>query len=109
MVEDDPDLGPLLVDWLAEDHLVRRAETCGEAIELVDEEVDVALLDRMLPDGTGEDVLDEIRSAGVDCRVAMLTAMPVESDVGGSDIDAYLEKPVFADDLRRTVARLLGS
>lgn len=107
VVEDDPDLGPLLVDWLAEDHIVRLAESCAKAIELVDEEIDVALLDRTLPDGTGTDVLDAIHTKGIDCRVAMLTAMPMECGASESHFDEYLEKPIYGDDLRRTVIELL--
>jgi CheY-like chemotaxis protein len=47
---------------LTDEYRVRRAYGGHEALEQVGEEVDVALLDRRMPDLSGDEVLDRIRS-----------------------------------------------
>lgn len=56
------------------------AGTATEAIENFDDTVDVAFLDRRLPDASGDHVLEQIRARG-DCKVAMLTAIEPDFDI----------------------------
>lgn len=63
---------------------------------------DVIVLDLMLPDGSGLDLLAEIRLSGNDCPVLLLTARDkVEDRVAGLDhgADDYLVKPFDLDEL----------
>jgi CheY-like chemotaxis protein len=94
--------------WLAEEYDVRTATGGREAVELVDGTVDVVLLDRRMPDMTGDEVLRQIRQEGYDCRAGMVTAVDPDFDIVEMDFEAYLTKPITDDDLRDTVEELLA-
>lgn len=85
---------------------VRTANGGEAALDALSEDVDVVLLDRDMPDVSGDDVLAAIRDAGYDCRVAMVTANEPDEDVVGLGYDTYLRKPVSGDDLTEVVERL---
>ncbi|MFB6107063.1 MAG: HalX domain-containing protein [Halobacteriaceae archaeon] len=107
VVEDERDLADLYATWLADDYDVRTAYTVEEARETVDDAVDVALLDRRLPDGSGGDVLEYIRDQDLPCRVAMVTAVDPDFDIIELGFDDYVIKPVSEADLRAVVETLL--
>jgi DNA-binding response OmpR family regulator len=60
-----------------------------------------------MPDTTGDEVLKKIRTQGIDCRVAMITAVEPDLDIVEMPFDDYLVKPVTRDDLRGLVDVLL--
>ncbi|MBW4040728.1 MAG: response regulator transcription factor [Acidobacteria bacterium] len=97
LVEDDPELGPLMAEVLGEDYavtLVGDGDAGLEAGRLGDFEAIV--LDRRLPGRDGVDVVRGLRRAGVVTPVLMLTALGAVSDrVEGLDAgaDDYLVKP----------------
>ncbi|MFB6161167.1 MAG: response regulator transcription factor [Haloferacaceae archaeon] len=107
IVEDEPDLADLYATWLDEEYDVRTAYGGREALDLVDDDVDVVLLDRRMPDMPGDEVLSSIRESDGDCRVAMVTAVEPDFDIIAMGFDDYLVKPVAKDDLHRTVGTLL--
>ena len=107
IVEDDPDLADLYARWVGAEHDARVAYDGQEALEKLDTEVDVVLLDRMMPGLSGDTALERIRERGVDCRVAMVTAVEPDFDVIEMGFDAYLTKPVAEADLLETIDRLL--
>jgi DNA-binding response OmpR family regulator len=106
VVEDEPDVAETYARWLG-DCAVRRAETGPDALAQLDETVDVVLLDRMMPGMSGAEVLEEIRSRDVDCRVAMVTAVDPGFDVIEMGFDEYVTKPPDREQLVGTVDRLL--
>lgn len=108
VVEDERDLADMYAEWLEEEYEVRVTYDGETALELVDETVDVVLLDRLMPGLSGDDVLAEIEGRDYDPLVAMITAVEPDFDVLSMGFDDYLVKPVFADDLRATVERLLS-
>ncbi|MFB6138237.1 MAG: response regulator transcription factor [Halobacteriaceae archaeon] len=108
VVEDERDLADLYADWLADEYDVRVAYTAQEALETVDDEVSVVLLDRRLPDRPGSEVLATIRERGLECRVAMVTAVDPDFDIVEMGFDDYLVKPVSRAELRETVDGLLS-
>jgi DNA-binding response OmpR family regulator len=71
----------------------------GEALVELDEAVDVVLLDRRMPGMSGDEVLGHVRDWGLDCRVAMITAVDPDSDIVGMGFDDYLTKPISKDKL----------
>lgn len=79
-----------------------------EALEKVDEDVDVVLLDRRMPDLSGDDVLDRIRERGLDCRVVMVTAVDPDFDIVDMPFDSYLKKPVKREELLSEIERQLS-
>jgi len=107
IVEDEPDVAETYRLWLANNHEVRTARDGEEGIEQLDQEVDVVLLDRMMPGISGGEVLDYIRNQELDCRVAMVTAVEPDFDILEMGFDAYLSKPVKGEELETTVENLL--
>jgi two-component system copper resistance phosphate regulon response regulator CusR len=124
VVEDEQKTRESLVEGLRlEAWHVAACESGAEAMSLVDREAfDLVVLDWMLPDGDGIDVLRRIRSHGAQTPVLMLTARSTLNDrvIGlDSGADDYLGKPfAFAELLARcrallrrpawTTGRLLG-
>ena len=107
VVEDEPSVAEGYELWLRDTYDVRTAHDGREALEMVDGTVDVVLLDRMMPEMAGMEVLDEIRTRGVDCRVAMVTAVEPDFDVIEMGFDAYITKPPERAELKETVEKLL--
>jgi DNA-binding response OmpR family regulator len=106
-VDDEPDVTEVYSLWLPDEYTVHRAAGGEEALEVMDETVDVVLLDRLMPGTNGDAVLEHIREEGYDCRVAMVTAVDPDFDVLEMPFDDYVVKPVDPDELRATVDRLL--
>ena len=110
VVEDEPDLADLYAAWLGDEYRVRTAYGGQEALEHLDEvddDVDAILLDRRMPGLSGDEVLSAVRERGIDCRVAMVTAVEPDFDILKMGFDDYLVKPVTSDTLRDTVEGLL--
>ena len=106
VVEDETDLADLYAAWLGDDYRVRTAYGGREALENLDSEVDVVLLDRRMPGLSGDEVLDAIQERGIDCQVAMVTAVEPDFDVLEMGFDDYLVKPVAREELLETVGDL---
>jgi two-component system, OmpR family, response regulator len=112
IVEDEPRMGELIRRvLLAERHTADLAEDGVGALALAREGgYDAIILDRMLPDLDGTEVLQVLRSRGDRTPVLMLTALgSVEHRVAGLDAgaDDYLAKPfAFSELLARL--RALG-
>ncbi len=114
VVEDEPKMGALVQRVLtSERHVVDLAPDAVAALGLAapgGEPYDVLVLDRMLPDLDGLELLRVLRSRGVTTPALMLTALgAVEERVAGLDAgaDDYLAKPFsFAELLARV--RALG-
>ncbi|MXR40211.1 response regulator [Halobaculum sp. WSA2] len=107
VVDDEAEVRELYADQLADEYDVSTAASGSEALDVLDDSVDVVLLDRRMPGLHGDDTLERIRASGVDVRVAAVSGVGVGLDVVGLPIDAYLEKPVDLDDLRDAVDRLV--
>ena len=107
VVEDEPDLADLYATWLRDDYDVRVAYGGREALDSLDNDVSVVLLDRRMPDLSGDEVLAALRERGIECRVAMVTAVEPDFDIIEMGFDDYLVKPVSKDALHDTVSNLL--
>ncbi|WP_375389795.1 response regulator transcription factor [uncultured Amnibacterium sp.] len=107
LVEDDPQLGPLMVEVLGEDYAVTLIRDGDEGLEAARRgDFDAIVLDRRLPGTDGVGVVRELRSTGVTTPVLMLTALGTVGDrVDGLDAgaDDYLVKPF---DFAELAARL---
>lgn len=107
VVEDEPDLADLYAAWLGDDYDVRTAYGGREALEQLDEDVSIVLLDRRMPGLSGDEVLVAVRDRGIECRVAMVTAVEPDFDIVAMGFDDYLVKPVTREALTETVESLL--
>ena len=113
IVEDDPEMGMGLQDYfdiLGYD--VTRAADGNKALQLMTTlpAYDVVLLDVMLPNKNGFEILREARKAGVNSPVVMLTVKGTESDkLQGFDLgaDDYVTKPFSAEELSARVKAVL--
>ncbi len=83
------------------------ARSGEEALQVIDEDVDVILLDRRMPGTTGDEVVEAIRNRGLDCRIIMLTAVDPDFDITEMAIDDYVVKPVTKETLKQVVDRAL--
>jgi DNA-binding response OmpR family regulator len=107
VVEDNPKMADLVRRVLvAERFVVELAPDGATAVALAGAgSFDVVVLDRMLPDLDGADVVRVLRARGIATPVLMLTALgSVDDRVGGLDAgaDDYLAKPfAFAELLAR--------
>jgi len=108
VVEDEQALIELYVRWLDGEYDVRTAKGGEEALEQFDGDVDVVLLDRLMPGMSGDEVLTEVRERSDDCKVAMVTAVEPDFDVITMGFDDYLTKPVEQETLQETIRRLLS-
>lgn len=108
IVEDDPDISSLielhLLDFGAE---VIRIEDGIEALQVgLNEVFDMIILDVMLPNKDGLEILKELRASGITTPVLMLTARSEEIDkVLGLELgsDDYMTKPFS---VRELIARV---
>ena len=107
VVDDDPRLARMHADWLSEEYDVELAFNGKQAISALTSDVDVVLLDRRMPGLSGDELLEKIRDAGLDCRVVMLTAVEPDVDVADMAFDAYVVKPGGKEEVRTVVADVL--
>jgi len=108
VVDDEQNVVDAYALWLDDECDVRTAAGGEEALEAVNDDIDAVLLDRRMPDISGDEVLTEIRERDVECRVAMVTAVDPDFDILEMPFDAYLTKPVEKADLEEVVERLLS-
>jgi DNA-binding response OmpR family regulator len=107
VVDDEPGLVDLYVAFLEPEYDVRTATSGNEALQTCDEMVDVVLLDRQMPDMSGDEVVAELRQRNFDVRAAMLTAAEPDQDIVEMPFDDYKLKPVERSDLLSLVDILL--
>lgn len=107
IVDDEEPLVDLYSQYLDEQYDVRKAYGGKEAIEAVDETVAVVLLDRRMPDLSGDDVLEWIRTNDYDCRVVMVTAVDPDIDIVQMSFDEYIYKPIDGETLVEAVEHQL--
>jgi len=106
VVDDEPTIVEVYELALSKEYEVLTATGGEEALAVVDETVDVVLLDRRMPDRSGDEVLAELRERGLGCRVAMVTAVDPDFDIADMPFDTYVTKPASGSELRATVEQL---
>lgn len=106
LVDDEPGIRELMTEWLEPRFDVRVAADGEDALQRVDDEVDIGLLDRRMPRMSGDELLDTLRDRGYDFPVAMITAVAPDLDILELPFDDYVEKPIAKDELIRTVELL---
>jgi DNA-binding NtrC family response regulator len=109
VVDDDPSIRLLCrVNLELDGWQVRDAGSLDEArARLADGDVRIVLLDVHVGEGSGAELLGEIRRAYPEVRVAMLTgSVASTAPNGGAVPDAVIGKPFTLEKLRATVLEL---
>jgi DNA-binding response OmpR family regulator len=99
VVDDEDRVTDLYATYLEDLYSVRRAYGGQEALDAMDKQVDVVLLDRRMPKRPGDKVLKQIRERGYDCRVVMVTAIEPDYDIVEMPFDEYVVKPIARDEV----------
>jgi len=111
LVDDDPVVRILVGDYLsAHGHQVQTRENGASAMEALthkDETPDVVILDYMMPDMSGLEVLKSLRSTNGTLPVVMLSADKSNFNEQTAQADVTLEKPFALDMLEATLEKLL--
>jgi len=108
VVDDKENIVELYTVFLSPEYDVRTATSGTEALHEVDETVDVVLLDRRMPDMSGDEVLAKLRDRGLECPVAMVSAVEPDTDIVDKPIDAYRLKPIDKSGLLDLTEELLA-
>ena len=112
IVEDEPSLRELMQRTLEKErYVVEVAATYGQALQKIEDySYDCILLDIMLPDGSGLDLLDRFKALRKQGNVIIISAKDsIEDKVSGLDLgaDDYLAKPFHLAELNARVKSLL--
>ncbi|WP_194757507.1 response regulator transcription factor [Aliidiomarina indica] len=112
LIDDDADLGTMLTDVFKREGIKLSHEEDGKAglKTATSESFDLILLDIMLPEIDGLQVLKQLRAAEIETPVLMLTARGDDVDrVVGLELgaDDYLPKPFYPRELVARVRALL--
>ena len=108
IVDDEKPVADAYAVQIETEYDTRVAYGGQQALEAVDESVDVVLLDRRMPDYTGDEVLERLRDRGLECRVVMVTAVDPDFDIVDMPFDDYLQKPVSREELFDAIDRQLS-
>ena len=91
---------------------VLQAKNGKEAMDiLVDSSIDVAILDIEMPEATGLDVLEFIRTKGISCKVIIVTTFKRSGYFERAiknNVDAYVLKDRSIDELMKTINNILA-
>ena len=92
-------------------HDVRTAATIASCrLLLMQDPADILIVDRMLPDGDGLELVEQLRADGERCAVVVFTAKDASQDrITGfkSGADHYLTKPVRLEELNVVIDALV--
>lgn len=104
IVDDDDELRELYRLFLKDSYQVLSTGSGEEALELLDESVDILVLDRSLPDIDGNVILDrqsELQATSV------IVVSGFDSDFQSDELEfgEYLTKPVSREDVLKAVER----
>jgi len=110
--EDDCNIRKLMCEYLKKDNYnVYESENGEEALELMDNvHIDLLITDIMMPEKDGYVLSEELRDAGYELPILMITAKETIDDkktgfaVGADD---YMVKPIDMDEMLIRVAALL--
>lgn len=111
IVEDDPDIGAMMHDYLAANGYATLVAEEGQAMRriLSETDIDLVLLDLGLPDENGLELLRELRSES-DIPIIVVSGKDSEVDrVVGLEIgaDDYISKPFYPRELLARVRTVL--
>lgn len=112
LVEDDTVVREVIKDALKREYNVLEASGYSEAIKLFSYPIDLALIDYILPDGDGFEVLKAIREVKPELPAIIMTAYSNENVVLmaiRTEVADYIKKPLKLAYLRKRLSVILGN
>jgi DNA-binding response OmpR family regulator len=109
VVDDETEVADVYALRLRNQYETETAYGGAAALERLDDDIDVVLLDRRMPDIGGDEVLEEIRDRDISTRVIMITAVDPDFDIIEMEFDDYLCKPVEKSDLVAAIEQQLAT
>jgi diguanylate cyclase (GGDEF)-like protein/PAS domain S-box-containing protein len=108
LIDDEPEVLVALEDQLAEDFVVFKADSGQQALELVEQERDIAVVisDQRMPRMSGDELFSRLAAHSKAARILVTGYADLSAvirAVNNGKIFAYVTKPWHADDLRLTV------
>lgn len=107
IIDDEEDMVILFESYLDHKYEVETATSGPKALQKIDRSTDVVLLDRRMPEMSGDEVLGILREEGMDVQVAMLTGVKPSEDIVDLPFDDYMTKPVDEPDVVGLVDTLM--
>lgn len=108
MVEDDIGVRERLAHLLEREYEILEAGTVAEALPLIGV-ADVMLLDLILPNGTGVDVLKHVARERDDLPVLFSTSWPEKARAVAPLVECLPPKPYTLDELREGLQRCVST
>jgi len=109
VVDDEAEVADVYALRLRNQYETETAYGGAAALDRLDEDIDVVLLDRRMPDVGGDEVLEQIRERDISTRVIMITAVDPDFDIIDMAFDDYLCKPVEKADLVAAIDQQLAA
>jgi len=109
VVDDEAEVADVYALRLRNQYETETAYGGADALDRLDDDIDVVLLDRRMPDVGGDEVLAEIRERNISTRVIMITAVDPDFDIIEMPFDDYLCKPVEKADLVAAIDQQLAA
>ncbi|MEW6418909.1 MAG: response regulator transcription factor [Nitrospirota bacterium] len=111
LVEDDTVVREVIKDALKKEYNVLGASNYSEAVKLLRHPIDLALIDYILPDSDGFEVLKAIREEKIALPAIIMTGYSNEAVVIKalrSAVADYIKKPIKLSYLRKRLSEILG-
>lgn len=99
IADDDDALRESFKIWIDDSWTVLEATTGREALEQLDESVDVLVLDRKMPELSGPEVFERLDETSFNGRVIVVSAYKQDARLSESEVAEYVTKPLHKETL----------
>ncbi|MDZ7701801.1 MAG: response regulator [Halobacteriales archaeon] len=94
VVDDDQMLADLFREWVLEKWPCKSVNRGKEALENLNGDPSIILLDREMPDLHGDEVARRLRELNSTTQIMMVSGLEPDFDISDLSIENYLNKPV---------------
>ncbi len=111
LIDDDPIIREVIRDALDGHYAVFEASCYSEAIRFSDQQIDLALIDYVLPDSDGFEALQELRKGMPELPAIIMTAYGSERvalKAIRSEVTDYINKPLKLSYLKLRISEIVG-